>query len=237
MPAKLPWQMAAVNHKVRAYRHIRKKLLYGELGARRSFSDKTLASELGMSRTPIREAILQLEIEGLLQRAPRSGTNPRRMSSAEYEELLDLRELIEGYAAARAAQRATAEHLVAMERACRNVQAAAAALRNVPDVQRDVKRDSPLWTRVIQADIAFHRALVAASRTRWVPKFLDGWQVLNRVFQFSRELPPIYSALGEAARVYRDHRRIHKAVQQHDGDLARQLITRHLRVSRVGPFI
>ena len=56
----------------RAYRRIRDKFLSGELVAGMTLSENQLAKELGMSRTPVREAILQMEMEGLLDYAPLS---------------------------------------------------------------------------------------------------------------------------------------------------------------------
>jgi DNA-binding GntR family transcriptional regulator len=57
----------------RAYRRIRDKFLSGELVAGMTLSENQLAKELGMSRTPVREAIRQMEMEGLLDYAPRFG--------------------------------------------------------------------------------------------------------------------------------------------------------------------
>ena len=90
------------NLKDRAYQYVRAKLAVGDFLPGRGLSDRTLAKEMGVSRTPVREAIRQLETEGFVVQVRGSGTYPRRLTEEEIVELYDLRELLEGYAAARA---------------------------------------------------------------------------------------------------------------------------------------
>jgi DNA-binding GntR family transcriptional regulator len=80
-----------------AYQAIRLALLHGQLGPDVFYSENSVASMLGISRTPAREALRQLEIEGLIEVLPQRGFRVRRISAAELVEFYDLRGLLEAY--------------------------------------------------------------------------------------------------------------------------------------------
>jgi DNA-binding GntR family transcriptional regulator len=90
-----------------AYRRLRDALLKGqiEMGAR--INEVEIASAWGVSRTPIRDAIRRLEAEGLLRATPRRGAVVPVVSLGDIDELYEMREILEGRAARRAALRAT----------------------------------------------------------------------------------------------------------------------------------
>src|SRR5271169_1260355 len=102
------------NLKIHAYEHIRKRLLSGDLAPGASLSPALLAKEIGISHTPVREAISQLESEGLVERLPRLGARVRLIDRRELEELFELRETLEADAAAWAAERISEEQIVAL---------------------------------------------------------------------------------------------------------------------------
>jgi GntR family transcriptional regulator, rspAB operon transcriptional repressor len=80
-----------------AYQSIRLALLHGQLQADVFHSENTIAQMLGISRTPAREALRQLETEGLIEILPQRGFRTRRISSAELVEFYELRRLLEAY--------------------------------------------------------------------------------------------------------------------------------------------
>jgi DNA-binding GntR family transcriptional regulator len=80
-----------------AYQSIRLALLHGQLKPEIFYSENSVALMLGISRTPAREALRQLEIEGLIEILPQRGFRVRRISSAELVEFYDLRGLLESY--------------------------------------------------------------------------------------------------------------------------------------------
>jgi DNA-binding GntR family transcriptional regulator len=81
----------------RAYQAIRLALLHGQLGPDVFYSENSVATMLGISRTPAREALRQLENEGLVEVLPQRGFRVRRISSAELVEFYDLRGMLESY--------------------------------------------------------------------------------------------------------------------------------------------
>ena len=92
----------------RVYRSLHDKLSRGEIDPRARLTETQLAAMLGVSRTPVREALARLRQEGLLDLSPR-GAVPSSLSRADLDEVMEMRLLLEPYIAARAAERATAE--------------------------------------------------------------------------------------------------------------------------------
>src|SRR5687768_1814024 len=104
----------------RAYRHIRRKLVTGMIGGER-LSEVALAKEIGVSTTPVREAMGRLMSEGLLVKVPGLGSFVRQVGRDELEELYELRQLLESHATFRAATRLTAAQLRELQRFCNQI--------------------------------------------------------------------------------------------------------------------
>lgn len=98
---------------------IRDAILDGRLAPGARLKEEQLAKDLGISRTPVREALLLLQAEGLIESVPNRGAMVRSYSPEELEDMYDLRALLESYAARRAATRVTEEELVELEESCR----------------------------------------------------------------------------------------------------------------------
>jgi DNA-binding GntR family transcriptional regulator len=94
---------------------LRVSILSGELEAGQRLNLDAIAEQLGVSRMPVREAVKQLEGEGLVTIYPHRGIEVSRLKLADIEEIFDLRVLLEGHAVARAVPRLTAENLAVME--------------------------------------------------------------------------------------------------------------------------
>ena len=91
-----------LSHK--AYAYVQDQLVRGRWGLNERISEKTIADELGISRTPVREAIRKMISEGLLYQVPSSGTfvtNPDRQSISE---MFEVRMALEGLAVEKAAE-------------------------------------------------------------------------------------------------------------------------------------
>jgi DNA-binding GntR family transcriptional regulator len=88
-----------------AYQAIRVALLHQRLRPDVFYSENSVAAMLGISRTPARQALQQLAIEGLIEILPQRGFRVRRISAAELEEFYALRELLESYVARTLCQR------------------------------------------------------------------------------------------------------------------------------------
>ena len=93
----------------RIYRRLRGAIQRGEFDPGTRLVEQRLAEELGVSRTPVREALYRLEREGLVTKVPHKGIVVREQDPEELKEVLALRGLLEGYAAALAAKKGDEE--------------------------------------------------------------------------------------------------------------------------------
>lgn len=93
---------------------IRAAIVDGRLTPGERLKEGELAGELGISRTPVREALLMLQSEGLVESVPNRGAVVRAYTPGEVEELYELRALLEGFAARRAATRISAAGIRAL---------------------------------------------------------------------------------------------------------------------------
>ena len=124
---------------------IRSAILSGELKPGSKLTEQDLAAELEVSRTPVREAIRQLEVERLVSRTPFVGVTVARLGPEEVIELLDIREVLEGLVARLATRNMDSVHL---QRLKKSLQQLAASAR---------KGDVPAY---LDQALAFRRALV-----------------------------------------------------------------------------
>ncbi len=102
---------------------VRQAIVDGRLAPGERLKEEELARELGISRTPVREALLILQAEGLVDAMPNRGAVVRAHSADDLEDMYELRALLEGFAARRAAQRLTPEALIALEESCERFEA------------------------------------------------------------------------------------------------------------------
>jgi DNA-binding GntR family transcriptional regulator len=98
-----------------AYVALRRAIRAGQLAPETMYAEAGIASMLGISRTPIREALAVLAREGLIEKLPQRGFRLRNPTEREIEEAYDLRALIEGYVVGRLASEAAAEDLQVLE--------------------------------------------------------------------------------------------------------------------------
>jgi DNA-binding GntR family transcriptional regulator len=97
---------------------IREAILDGRLVPGERLKEEELARELGISRTPVREALLMLQAEGLVNATPNRGAAVRVHTPEDLDDLYQLRALLEGYAARRAAARISEEQIELMRGSC-----------------------------------------------------------------------------------------------------------------------
>jgi DNA-binding GntR family transcriptional regulator len=192
----------------RAYRALKRLILDNELPSGAQLLEQEAALRLGMSRTPVREAMVRLQQEGMVEIRPRHGMRVLPVSLDDMREIYDMLTVLEALAARRAAERGiTKSVLAALEGAVRDMDQALA---------RD---DREAWA---EADTRFHALLVAASGSQR----LEG-AIANVVDQSSRarrltlQLRPKPTASNE------DHRAVVEAIKARDGNRAHALHFEH----------
>ena len=137
-----------------AYREIRAGLTAGRWGAGSHLGETELAAELGVSRTPIREALRKLASEQLVVFEPHLGASVPGWSRQDLEEIFALRVELESYAAAEAARHATPAQVAELKRLAEAMEKAAFAGAR------------PDHVGITELNNSFHRLIVAATGNR-----------------------------------------------------------------------
>lgn len=99
----------------KVYNHIRDGILAGTFAKGDELKEKNIGDELGVSRTPVREALRQLELEGLVSIIPNKGAFVEGVSTDDIRDIYEIRALLEGLCARWAATRISDELMAAME--------------------------------------------------------------------------------------------------------------------------
>lgn len=177
-----------------AYREIRERIIDGRFGPGKRLVLSSLARELDVSPVPVREAIRRLEAEGLVHFERNVGARVAMLQDDEWEQLVRMLALLDGYAFAAAVTRVSPEDL--QEARGYNAQLREAAAAGPVD-----------HALVMALHRRFHRALYRRCGNRYVIESLDGiWDRIDA----SRVLVTLYPAL-----------RLATAVNEHDGLLER----------------
>jgi DNA-binding GntR family transcriptional regulator len=208
-----------------AYYFLKEKLLIGELGPPGArVSDLELSKSIGISRTPVREAINQLATEGLLERRPRLGVFIKLPDKREIEELYDLRILLESYAAERAAQSGADGLHDRLRKIYDEMNQIIAAFKEsgIPKLERD------LAVRWFTADSAYHIAIIKATHNRHILKISSEMRLMTQILGHRR----IDHDLKDLTRIYKEHGDILQAILDNKPDAARDLMSRHVQISK-----
>lgn len=130
-----------------AYLTLRRRLADGTYPPGEHLREEDLAAQLGVSRTPVREALRRLDAEGWIRVVPNQGAFAADWSRADIEEIFDLRALLESHATERAAAAPTPKGIAALNAACEAGEA------NIPAA------DLAAIERVSEANVHFHHTL------------------------------------------------------------------------------
>jgi DNA-binding GntR family transcriptional regulator len=208
----------------RAFRHIQGKILSGELAGGHRLSEQSLAEELGISRTPVRSAIHELESAGLLEQVPRYGTIVRKADRRDLEELFDLREALESFATEVAAVSITSEDVETLEALCDQM------YRLLSDAQQSNQTlaEGSVLDRFVDADMEFHLIILRATGNRRLMKSVADSRMLSQWGHHARQKQR-FEAMSEA---WEGHRRIIDALYVRDPERSRRAMAQHIRFSK-----
>ncbi|HET7723276.1 MAG TPA: GntR family transcriptional regulator [Propionibacteriaceae bacterium] len=199
----------------RAYQHVKEQILSGEVSGGELLSEGTVATELGISRTPVHEAFLRLDVENLLVLFPRRGAAVVPMAPDEARDVLEMREAVETATARRAlAGGAPPDDVLA-------------AMRENVARQRELAAAGDV-EGFADADGDFHAALIRASRNQTALQFHDLLRDRQRRLRFqllSISAQHVLDSLG-------DHELMLSAVEKGDADEFCRLISTHVRRHR-----
>jgi DNA-binding GntR family transcriptional regulator len=196
------------------YSELRRLIIEGHYAPGARLVEDRLARELGVSRTPVRQALARVASEGLVQIFPNRGAVVRTFTREDLTDAYDLRATLEGFAAFRAATRITAAQLGELE-------LAALALEQALD-RPFPSREAEVHFLVAENQ-RFHGTIIVASGNSRLPSLLPA--VLDVPLQYRS-----FNHYTRAERAVSNffHRRILDALRAHDADRARAMMQEHL---------
>lgn len=187
---------------------LRDAIVNGVLQPGERLMEIQLAEELGVSRTPVREAIRKLELEGFVVMVPRRGTYVADLSLKDINEVFEIRTALDVLAAGLAAERITDEELEEMERLL---------------VYIGEYIDSENMDKIVEADSQFHDLLYKASRNDRLVGIINN---LREQFTRFRSISIAYP--GRLKNTWEEHRRLLEAIAQRNADQAMQIAREHM---------
>jgi DNA-binding GntR family transcriptional regulator len=191
----------------KAYYLIKEKIITLELPPSSLINEQSLMDELGLGRTPIREALQRLEMEDLITIVPRRGAFVADISITDLQKIFETRIFLEGFCARLAAQRATSEQLSQMQEAI-------AQLEQVTD--NGVKK-------LMDIDARFHQLLYQAADNEFLA------DVLKRFYDLSLRIwYLVLERIGDVQESIIQHKGVVNALRAQDEELAEALIQEHV---------
>ena len=192
-----------------AYQRIKDRLIMLDIRPGEPINDVGLAAELGMGRTPVREAVKRLETDHLVVSFPRRGTFATVVDVTELGAISDVRQLLEPHAARRAAENASSETRAEMRKT-------AARIRNLKVVAGD-------QTTFINEDMAIHQLIYRATGNSHLENVLIRYDnLVTRIWCM------VIDRLPDLAEHVREHSLLLETIAAGDGDGAASLALEHV---------
>lgn len=195
--------------KEKAYEVLKELILTGRLEQGKLHNEKRLAEVLGVSRTPVREALLELSREGMVHFLPSKGIRVRKLTAKQVQEVFEIRRIIEGYIIQSISKRMSD-----------------ADLKKIDAILRKQERLAHLGEEVafIAIDKEFHLFLASKIGNQQIEAIL-------RNLRDQIHLMGIRVIRGEERvnQVITEHKNILKALKEGDGKKAHKKLLQHLR--------
>ncbi len=190
------------------FQNLRQAILKGELEPGERLMEIHLAKRLGVSRTPIREAIRKLELEGLVDMVPRRGAVVASITRKDMRDVLEVRRTLE---------------MLAVEVACERI--SQGELEKLKAAGREFERSggSGDIIRLVQADMAFHEIIYAATGNLRLVNILGNLR--EQMYRYRMEYLKDTSSYGQ---LNREHERIYQGIRDKDKETACQAIREHI---------
>ena len=179
---------------------LRQAILTGELKPGERLMEIHLANRLGVSRTPIREAIRKLELEGLVTMIPRRGAEVAQITEKSMNDVLEVRRALDALCVELACDRITKEELESLKQACDNFELAVKT--------KDVKK-------IAQADVALHDIIVQATGNSRLIQLVNNLseQMYRYRFEYIKDI-------SQHERLVEEHRIIYQGIVDQDKETA-----------------
>jgi DNA-binding GntR family transcriptional regulator len=196
-----------------AYDILREKIISREFGAGQRLNLDEMEKQLGISRTPIKEALARLEMEGLVRIVPRSGTFVTDPGPEEIAESFDVRRVLEVYAVELAIQRMTGDDVCLLR----------GVIQELEELAAVADRDA-IYPRYLALDHQFHQQLIALAGNERLQQahYRENLHAQMARIRYRRSERELDVAQGE-------HQRLMAALEARDIERAKREMDAHLR--------
>jgi DNA-binding GntR family transcriptional regulator len=190
------------------YDSLRRSIIHGKLKAGQRLIEETLAHQVGISRTPVREAFHKLERDDLVVRLPKGGFAVKKFTQEDVEEIFGIRSALESYAAYLATIHITTEKFALLE-------------KKVEESEKAL--DTQDFDKVVQLNTEFHDLLYKASKSKKLAEMINNYS--DYFYRYRSAL--IHTENGFRYSV-NDHQRMIEAMKRKNPRLVERLVRRHL---------
>jgi len=190
------------------FESLREAINLGRLRPGERLMEIQLAEEMGVSRTPVREAIRKLELEGFVAMVPRKGAYVAGISVKDIVDVFEIRSSLEALAAGLAAERITDEEMELLER----------SLVEISEFSTDENIKA-----IVDGDINFHDIIYKASRNQRLVQIITHLQEQIHRFRMTSLSQP-----GRTKIALDEHKSIVEAISDRNVELAQQLAREHI---------
>ena len=191
---------------------LRQAILTGELKPGERLMEIHLADQLGVSRTPIREAIRKLELEGLVTMIPRRGAEVAQITEKSMNDVLEVRRAVDALCVELACERITAEELERLGAACD----AFAKEAMKPEKEKDVKL-------LAEKDVALHDIIVQATGNQRLIQLVNN--LSEQMYRYRFEYLKDFS---QHAKLVEEHRVIYESIVKKECEMACEAAKLHI---------
>ncbi|MCI2049483.1 MAG: GntR family transcriptional regulator [Lachnospiraceae bacterium] len=190
------------------YKKLRKQILTGELKPGERLMEIHLANKLDVSRTPIREAIRELELEGLVTIIPRSGAQVAQISEKELRDVLEVRRSLDALCSELACRRATSTDKDRLKKACQAFEEATEKGNSVA---------------IAGADVAFHEIITQATENHRLIEIVHN--LADQMYRYRFEYIRDDTNYGQ---LIKEHRALMNAIVDGDAEKASGIAKQHI---------
>lgn len=199
------------------------KLLDGSLTPGSRLDYKRLALELGVSTTPVREAVTRMASEGLVELVPRLGAVVRSLNQSSAIELYEVREAVETFAAMKAAERISSRSLGVLNGHLGEMKRIHEKLAS----QKSGRISALNLRRFLDTDLEFHRGILFGARNRSLARTVEESHLQARIFYADRGIHDV-ARLSQACE---QHEAILTALEKGSGPEASEAMRAHIKTS------
>lgn len=197
---------------VKVFEVLEREILNGTYSPGDQLVESKISSELGVSRTPVREALKQLELDSLVTTIPNKGTFVVGISTDDIKDIYTIRIAIEGISAMWAAERIGEEQIKELE--------------NLVELQEFYSAKNEIL-QIVQLDTKFHEIIYDVSGSRTLRDTLKSFHM-----HVKRARETSFLSAGRTKTAVEEHREIFEAIASRNGELAKAIMEKHITNAR-----